>query len=140
MAEKKESKKEKKTTAKKTSKKITITYNPIGFNSQSMIYFPLYKKDENGVNKPLIQGLPTELKFIKGQTMDLTQKQYDLLVAEGCVESEEEYKRRKAFIKGMKNQYPKTFSDLEVAEANGTIISAQESQRMIYNDKLIRVD
>ena len=40
----------------------------------------------------------------------------------------------------MKNQYPQTVSDLEVAELKGDLISATESQRLIYNDKLIRVD
>ena len=40
----------------------------------------------------------------------------------------------------MKDQYPKNFSALEVAEKKGDLISAHESQRIIYNDKLIRVD
>jgi len=135
MAEKKEKK-----TKKATSKKITITYNPIGFNAQSMIYFPLYKKNEKGLNVPLIEGIPMELTFTKGQKMEVTQKQYDALVEEGCVESDKEYKVRKSFIEGMKDQYPKTFSDMEIAENRGDLISAHESQRMIYNDKLIRVD
>lgn len=133
--------KEKKTTTKKnTTKKITITYNPIGFNQQSMIYFPLYKKNEKGINVPLIKGIPMELTFTKGETLQVTQKQYDALVAEGCVESEEEHKTRMAFVNGMKDQYPKTYSALEVAEARGDLISAHEAQRVIYNDKLIRVD
>ena len=72
--------------------------------------------------------------------MEVTQKQYDELVAEGCVETDEEYQMRKEFLKGMKDQYPKNFSALEVAEKKGDLISAHESQRIIYNDKLIRVD
>ena len=40
----------------------------------------------------------------------------------------------------MGDQYPQTFSDLEIAEKNGQLISAQEKQKMIYNDKLIRCD
>ena len=81
-----------------------------------------------------------DFSFTKGQVMEVTQKQYDALVAEGCVESEEEHKQRMAFVNGMKDQYPQTYSALEVAEARGDLISAHESQRIIYNDKLIRVD
>ena len=76
----------------------------------------------------------------QGEIIEVTQKQFKALQKEGCVESDEEYEKRKTFIKTMKNQYPKTFSDLEVAEARGDLISAHESQRVIYNDKLIRVD
>lgn len=133
-------KKERSTTKKSTPKKIKITYNPIGFNAQSMIYFPLYKKNEKGVNVPLIRGIPMDFTFTKGQVMEVTQKQYDELVIEGCVESDEEYKRRMAFINGMKDQYPKSYSALEIAESRGDLISAHESQRIIYNDKLIRCD
>lgn len=143
MAKKKETikKEEKKETKKpKASKKIKITYQPIGFNSQSIIYFPLHKKNEKGINVPLIEGIPMDLKFSKGQVMEVTKKQFEALQAEGCVESDEEYESRKKFIEGMKNQYPNTFSDLEVAERRGDLISAHESQRIIYNDKLIRVD
>lgn len=149
MVEKKTTKKETKktTTSKKTttprkttSSKIKITYNPVGFNEKSTIYFPLYKKNEEGYNVPLIEGLPTSLSFTKGQVMEVTKKQYEELQKEGCVETDEEYKMRKSFIDGMKNQYPKTFSALEVADRAGDLISAHESQRMIYNDKLIRVD
>jgi len=137
MAEKK---KEKKTTTKKTtSKKIKITYNPIGFNAK-LISFPLHKKDENGRNKPLIKGIPMDFTVSKGEIVEVTQKQYDELEKEGCVETEEEYQMRKNFIYGMKDQYPKTFSDVEIAEANGDLIGAHEMQRVIYNDKLIRVD
>ena len=138
MAEKK--KKETKTKKTTTAKKIKITYNPIGFNSQSTIYFPLYKKNEKGINVPLIKGIPMDYTFIKGEVKEVTQKQYDALVAEGCVETEEEHNHRMGFINGMKDQYPQTYSALEVAEARGDLISAQESQRIIYNDKLIRVD
>lgn len=140
MAEKKKKTEKKETTKKtKTSKKIKITYQPIGFNAK-VISFPLYKKDEKGRNQPLIKGIPQTLTVSKGEVIEVTQKQYDELEAEGCVETEEEYNERKKFIKGMKDQYPKTFSDLEVAERQGDLISAHESQRMIYNDKLIRCD
>ena len=105
-----------------------------------MIYFPLYKKNAKGQNIPLIKGIPMELTFTKGQVMEVTQKQFEELQAEGCVETDEEYKIRKGFINGMKNQYPKTFSDLEIAEEKGDLIGAHEMQRVIYNDKLIRVD
>lgn len=141
MAEKKKTQKKRESTSekKKTSTKIKLTYNPIGFNAK-IISFPLYKKDEDGRNKPLIDGIPMDFTVSKGEVVTVTKKQYEALVAEGCVETEEEHKIRNDFIKGMKDQYPKTFSDLEVAEKNGSLISAHESQRMIYNDKLIRVD
>lgn len=139
MAEKKKTEKKEKKEKKTTSKKIKITYNPIGFNAK-IISFPLYKKDEDGRNKPLIKGIPMTLTLTKGEVITVTQKQFEELQAEGCVESDEEYQNRKNFIKGMKDQYPKTFSDLEIAEQRGDLISAQESQRMIYNDKLIRCD
>ena len=86
MVEKKTTKKETKktTTSKKTttprkttSSKIKITYNPVGFNEKSTIYFPLYKKNEEGYNVPLIEGLPTSLSFTKGQVMEVTKKQYE---------------------------------------------------------------
>ena len=105
-----------------------------------MIYFPLYKKNEKGINVPLIEGIPMDFSLTKGEIIEVTQKQYDELVAEGCVESEEEHNQRMAFVNGMKDQYPKNFSALEVAEKKVDLISAHESQRIIYNDKLIRVD
>ena len=105
---------------------------PIGFNQKSMLFFPLHKKNSKGHNVPLIKGIPMELKFMKGDVMEVTQKQYDELVAEGCVETDEEYQMRKEFLKGMKDQYPKNFSALEVAEKKGDLISAHESQRIIY--------
>lgn len=141
MAKKKETTKKetkKKTTSKKSSK-IKLTYKPLGFNAKK-ISFPLYKKDEKGMNQPLVEGIDMYLQVSQGEILEVTKEQYEQLQALGCVETDEEYKKRKAFIKGMKNQYPKTFSDLEVAEARGDLISAHESQRVIYNDKLIRVD
>lgn len=138
MAEKKKKETKKKET-KKTASKIKLTYRPLGFNAKE-IYFPLYKKDEDGLNKPLIEGIDMYFRVSQGEVIEVTQKQFKALQKEGCVESDEEYEKRKTFIKTMKNQYPKTFSDLEVAEARGDLISAHESQRVIYNDKLIRVD
>ena len=138
MAEKKKTT----TTKKKTStstKKIKLTYLPLGFSATSMS-FPLREKDKKGRNQPLIKGLPMNLEVQKGEIIEVTQKQFEELQAEGCVETDEEYEQRKAFIKGMKNQYPQTYSDLEIAESKGDLISATESQRLIYNDKLIRVD
>ena len=140
MAEKKTTKKKSTTTKKTTTtKKIKLTYLPLGFSANS-INFPLREKDKKGRNKPLIKGIPMNLEVQKGEIIEVTQKQFEELQIEGVVETEEEYKERKAFIKGMKNQYPQTFSDLEVAELKGDLISATESQRLIYNDKLIRVD
>lgn len=141
MAEKKKTTQKKKTAQKKTtsSKKIKLTYNPIGF-SAPVINFFLRTKDDKGRSKPLIKGIPTKLTVTKGEIIEVTKKQYEELQAEGCVETEEEYEQRKNFLKNMGDQYPQTFSDLEIAEKNGQLISAQEKQRMIYNDKLIRCD
>ena len=132
----------KKTTTKKTSQKKTTSKKiklPLGFSAGS-INFLLREKDKKGRNQPLIKGLPINLEVQKGEVIEVTQKQFEELQIEGCVETDEEYKQRKAFIEGMKNQYPQTYSDLEIAEAKGDLISATESQRLIYNDKLIRVD
>lgn len=136
MAEKKTTKK---TTKKSTSKKIKLTYHPIGFTA-STISFPLRKKNEKGLNVPLIEGIPMDFEVAQGQVIEVTKKQFEALQAEGVVESDEQYKERTAFLKGMKDQYPQTFSDLEVAERNGDLISSQEKQRKIYNDRLIRCD
>ena len=143
MAEKKKTTTKKSSTETKkkktTIKKVKLTYLPLGF-SAGAINFPLREKDKKGRNQPLIKGLPMNLEVQKGEIIEVTQKQFEELQIEGIVETDEEHTKRKAFINGMKDQYPQTFSDLEIAESNGDLISATESQRLIYNDKLIRVD
>ncbi len=146
MAEKKTQKKttqkkttQKKTTSKKKSDKIKLTYQPLGFNATKMT-FALKKKNLEGRSEPLIEGLPMKLTVAVGEVIEVTPEQLEALRYEKCVESEEEYKMRKDFIKSMENQYPQTFSDVETAEAKKQLISASESQRMIYNDRLIQVD
>ena len=141
MAEKKTQKKttQKKTTSKKKSDKIKLTYQPLGFNATKMT-FALKKKNLEGRSEPLIEGLPMKLTVAVGEVIEVTPEQLEALRYEKCVESEEEYKMRKDFIKSMENQYPQTFSDVEAAEAKKQLISASESQRMIYNDRLIQVD
>ena len=147
MAEKKTTQKkttqrkttQKKTTSKKKSDKIKLTYKPLGFNATKMT-FALKKKNLEGRNEPLIEGLPMKLTVAVGEVIEVTPEQLEALRYEKCVESEEEYKMRKDFIENMKNQYPQTFSDVEAAEAKKQLISASESQRMIYNDRLIQVD
>ena len=146
MAEKKTQKKttqkkttQKKTTQKKKSDKIKLTYQPLGFNATKMS-FSLKKKNFEGRSEPLIEGLPMKLTVAVGEIIEVTPEQLEALRYEKCVESEEEYKMRKDFIKNMENQYPQTFSDVEAAEAKKQLISASESQKMIYNDRLIQVD
>lgn len=147
MAEKKTTQKkttqrkttQKKTTSKKKSDKIKLTYKPLGFNATKMT-FALKKKNLEGRNEPLIEGLPMKLTVAVGEVIEVTPEQLEALRYEKCVESEEEYKMRKDFIKNMQNQYPQTFSDVEAAEAKKQLISASEAQRMIYNDRLIQVD
>ena len=146
MAEKKTQKKttqknttQKKTTSKKKSDKIKLTYQPLGFNATKMT-FALKKKNLEGRSEPLIEGLPMKLTIAVGEIIEVTPEQLEALRYEKCVESEEEYKMRKDFIKNMENQYPQTFSDVEAAEAKKQLISASEAQRMIYNDRLIQVD
>ena len=118
MAEKKTQKKttqkkttQKKTTSKKKSDKIKLTYQPLGFNATKMT-FALKKKNLEGRSEPLIEGLPMKLTVAVGEVIEVTPEQLEALRYEKCVESEEEYKMR----------------------------SASESQKMIYNDKLIQVD
>ena len=109
VEEKKETKKT--STKKKTTKKsdkIKLTYQPIGFNAKKMT-FALKKKDAEGRSTPLIEGLPMQLTVAVGEVIEVTQEQYEALQLNKCVESEEEYQRRVDFLKGMKDQYPKTF-------------------------------
>ena len=102
--------------------------------------FALKKKNFEGKSEPLIEGLPMKLTVAVGEIIEVTPEQLEALRYEKSVESEEEYKMRKDFIKNMQNQYPQTFSDVEAAEAKKQLISASEAQRMIYNDRLIQVD
>lgn len=144
MAEKKKTQK-KKTTTKKSSK-IKLTYSPIGFGAEVMS-FPLKTKEYQeidgrrlAVSVPLIKGLPMDLTVQKGEVIEVTKAQYEELKELKLVETEEEYKARKQFIDNLENQHPQTYGDLEKAENLGQLLNSSDSQRKIFNDKLIRCD
>lgn len=136
----------KKTTTKKTtakSKKITLVYSPVGFTAEYMS-FPLkaqVSKNVGGritlVDVPLIEGLPMDFTFRKGDTFEVTPEQLEQLRAEKIVETEEEHKRRKAFIENLPDQYPDGLNAVEKAERQNQLITASVAQSKIYNDKLI---
>lgn len=148
MAAKKKTTTKKETTEKKTtkkttakSKKIKIMYNPIGFTAEQMS-FPLRTKQYNGtalVSVPLIEGLPMELSFKKGDILEVTPEQLQQLQAIKVVESDEERKARKDFIKNLPDQYPNTAND-EDSEAVKRLLTANDLQSKIYNDRLIICD
>lgn len=143
MAAKKKSTTQKKTTTTKP-KKITLMYSPVGITAE-YLSIPLRKKESvdggvNLVNVPLIEGLPIELKFRKGDTLDVTPKQLEELRFHQIVETKEEHKKRIAFIKNMKNQFPKDLGSVERAEKEKTLLTAWDLQNKIYSDKLIICD
>ena len=130
--------KKKSTKKAEEPKMVTIQYSPVGFNAEQN-NFPLKKKEYNGtslVSVPLIEGLPMELSFHKGQTMEVTEEQLKQLQAIKVVESDEERKSRKAFINNIPDQYPNTAND-EKAEEVKKLLTANDLQFKIYNDRLI---
>lgn len=136
--------KKKTTTKKSTTKKpknVTIQYSPVGITAESF-NVPLRKKQildgsTKAVNVPLIEGLPMDLNFNKGDTMEVTPKQLEELQFYNIVESQEEHDKREAFIKHLPNQFPQNLNEVERAEREKTLLTAWDAQNKIYSDKLI---
>ena len=145
MATKKESKKSTaKSKTKKANKKIKLTYQPILSAGQSFTALLRKKefKDINGIRQaiyvPSIDGLPMKLEVQKGEVIEVTEEQYEQLVAERFVETPQEYQDRQDFIDRMATQHPESPSiDQVITDFYST---ARESQTIVYNDKLLRVD
>jgi ABC-type uncharacterized transport system YnjBCD substrate-binding protein len=89
---------------------------------------------------PAIEGLPIDFVVKKGEVVEVTQEQFKELQKRGHVETDEEYEARQEFIDNLSAQHPNTLSwDLIVAEGSN-FATLTDSQKIIYNDKLIRVD
>lgn len=148
MAPKKksETKKKEETKSKKTSKKIKITFAPLmgaAVQYKALLREKTIKKDygrEVATYTPAIEGLPIDFIVKKGEIVEVTQDQFTALQERGHVETDEEYKKRQEFIDNLSAQHPDTLSwDLIIAEG-ANFATLTDSQKIIYNDKLIRVD
>lgn len=141
MAAKKTTKKSTTKKASTKSKNVFVTYDPVGFTAEQMS-FPLRTKEFKGgvlVDVPLVEGLPMDFTVRKGEKVELTPTQLEQLQAVRVVESDEEYKMRKDFIKNIPNQYPNTAND-ENTEAVKSLLTENDLQFRIYNDRLIICD
>lgn len=162
MAEKKKTQKSKKSTEEKEEKKDTktkstkaktkskstkvkLTFHPVAAGAKEMNVVLRTKKNEerNGrnviVNAPLIDGLPEVLKVQRDEVIEVTQAQCDELEKLGLVESEAEYKERKAFVENLKTQHPDKLSYAQMDGATGDFLTLRDSQHKVYMDKLIRI-
>ena len=143
-SEKSEEKTEKKTT-KKSEKKIKLTFSPImGAASQftALLREKSIKEDfgrEVASYSPAIEGLPMKLVVQKGEVIEVTEKQFEELQARGFVESNEEYKARQDFISNLSAQHPETLTWEMIVAEGSNFATLRDSQKIIYNDKLIRV-
>lgn len=149
MAPKKKSEtKEKKETksTKKTSKKIKLTFSPI--MSAAVEYKMLLREKtirndygrEVASYAPAIEGLPLALSVKKGEVIEVTEPQFRALQEMGYVESDEEYKAREAFIDNLSAQHPETLTWEMILAEGSNFSTLVDSQDIVYNDKLIRID
>lgn len=145
MAPKKKETKEKETKSKKASKKISLTFLPI-MGAADQYTMLLREKTikkvygrETTAYAPAIEGLPMKLTVVKGEVIEVTQKQFDELQARGHVETDEEYKKRQAFIDNMSAQHPSTLTWEMIVAEGSNFATLRDSQDIIYNDKLVRV-
>lgn len=142
----KEAKKETKETKSKKTSKVKITFAPImgaAVQYKALLREKTIKKDygrEVASYVPAIEGLPIDFIVKKGEIVEVTQDQFKALQDRGHVETDEEYKARQDFIDNLSAQHPDTLSwDLIIAEG-ANFATLTDSQKIIYNDKLIRVD
>jgi len=143
-SEESETKTEKKT-AKKSEKKVKLTFSPImGAASQftALLRAKTIKEDfgrEVASYSPAIEGLPMKLVVQKGETIEVTEAQFEELQRMGFVESDEEYKARQDFITNLSAQHPETLTWEMIVAEGSNFATLRDSQKIIYNDKLIRV-
>ena len=141
MAEKKKT--QKKSTTK--SKKIQLTFHPVASGAKEMNIVLKTKEYEErdgrkmAITVPLIKGLPTMLTIAKDEVIEVTKAQCDELEKLGLVETEAEYKERKAFVDNLKTQHPDRLSYAQMDGANGDLLTLRDSQHKVYMDKLIRL-
>lgn len=132
------------TSKKKTkSKTVYLTFAPILGAADQFSVLLRKKTIKDGIELPTyapkIEGLPMKLVVKKGETVPVTEEQFEQLQALGLAETDEEYKERERFIKSLSEQHPRKLTwDMIVAEGTN-FATLHESQFIIYNDKLIRV-
>lgn len=144
MAEKKK-KTQKKSTKSTKSSKIKLTFSPVASGAKEMNVLLRTRENEERdgrnviVSAPLIKGLPEILTVHRDEVIEVTKTQCDELEKLGLVETEEEYKQRKAFVDNLKEQHPDKLSYAQMDGANGDLLTARDSQHKVYMDKLIRL-
>lgn len=129
----------------KSSKNIKLTFAPIMSAAQKFRIL-LRKKELKKINGrdvptyvPLIEGLPMKLEVARGEVIEVTPEQLEQLQEGRWVETDEEYKERQKFIESMDSQHPETLTwDMIIAEG-GNWATLSDSQKIVYNDKLLRV-
>lgn len=147
MAPKKKTKSEKSETktTKKSEKKVKLTFSPImGAANQftALLREKTIKEDygrEIASYSPAIDGLPMKLVVQKGEIIEVTEKQFEELQSMGFVETNEEYKARQDFIQNLSAQHPETLTWEMIVAEGSNFATLRDSQKIIYNDKLIRV-
>lgn len=148
MAPKKKTEtKSKKTESKpKKSKTVKLTFAPImgaAIQYKALLREKVIKKaygKEVITYQPAIEGLPVDFVVKKGEIVEVTEEQYLQLQERGHVESDEEYKKRQEFIDNLDSQHPETLTwDMIIAEGSN-FATLLDSQHIIYNDKLVKVE
>lgn len=134
-----------KSKSKKSDSKISLTFLPI-MGAADQYTMLLREKTikkvygrEVAAYAPAIEGLDMKVTVRKGEVLEVTKEQFEELQARGHVETDEEYKKRQAFVDNMSAQHPSTLTwDMIVAEG-ANFATLRDSQDIIYNDKLVRV-
>lgn len=147
-------KKEKEKTTKSKSKSkstkesnIQLTFAPIAMGAKQYV-MRLRDKNVEIVNGekvttyvPLIKGLPMKVIVRVGEVLTVTESQYKQLQELGYVEDDESYNKRKSFIESLEPQHPKkpTWDAVSNESESKYYLTLRDSERKVYNDKLIRL-
>lgn len=139
--------KSKATTSKtKKSKTVKLTFAPI--MGAAEVYKALLRekvvKKSYGKDvityQPAIEGLPVDFVVKKGEIVEVTEEQFEQLQKRGHVETDEEYKKRQEFIDNLSSQHPETLTWEMILAEGSNFSTLLDSQNIIYNDKLIKVE
>lgn len=152
MAPKKKSETKSKKTETETKSKakksatVKLTFSPI--MGAAEVYKALlrekvvkksYGKDVISY-QPAIEGLPIDFVVRKGEIVEVTESQFEQLQKRGHVETDEEYKRRQEFIDNLSSQHPETLTWEMILAEGSNFSTLLDSQKIVYNDKLIKVE
>jgi len=135
-----------KETKKSKSKTIKLTFAPImGAAAQykALLREKVIKKaygKETISYQPAIEGLPVDFVVKKNEIVEVTEEQFKQLQERGHVETDEEYKQRQEFIDNLSSQHPETLTWEMIVAEGSNFATLLDSQNIIYNDKLIRVE